>query len=522
MADDVLKTLLAEAYGEGPEAMRRVAEVILNRAAARGMTPEQVVREAHQFTGLTQPGAEARKTWSDPKALTAAQAAWELAQQPGDPTNGSDHYHTKAVSPGWASKMPSTGEYGSHMFYASRPIPPGDLPQVASLVDTVPRPAPLPATAAPNLAAMRANSSPSGGNGELQAALDRMAAVERNRVTPLPRPAQSLPSLTAPGGVNASVGGLKQDGTLAAALARRSMFGDDPGTPTSGPVVASIPTKKSSSSSSPMSYAAQDAVKPKATLPATVKSASSASDKVRGNEMQTRENAVTVASFPTTVGQPPATRKVQSVPVPVSKPVLAAIPQSYAGQDRALPSSPVQSAAAPKPKISASDMARGNSLPTGSVQDRLASSPVGLPSTYGSMSPTQVSQIGVGLSPFVSQANGLRVADSMLPKIPNIPGLAPIPFPPYRQVASQIDVVPLPKPRPLLPVPLLGMAQLPKLPPAMIPAAGAVAAPMSPKPVAKPQPSGKPTSYTPAGYTNNGKGKLTSKETGGVYYTRHL
>jgi spore germination cell wall hydrolase CwlJ-like protein len=116
MANDVLKTLIAEAYGEGPEGMRRVAETILNRAAIRGLTPEQVVRQPYQYTGLHQPGADVKKLWNDEKALEQAQAAWDLAIKPGDPTGGADHYYaTGTISePYWAKSMRETGDYGGH------------------------------------------------------------------------------------------------------------------------------------------------------------------------------------------------------------------------------------------------------------------------------------------------------------------------------------------------------------------------------------------------------------------------
>lgn len=156
MADDVIKTLIAEAYGEGPEGMRRVAETILNRAAIRGLTPEQVVRQPHQYTGLLHPGDSVRKLWDDPQAIAKARAALDLALQPGDPTGGADHYHTDKVNPSWNRSMPKTGQHGSHIYYASRHVPPGELPQVATQMDTrrvVPPSAPTPLP--PMLAAQR-------------------------------------------------------------------------------------------------------------------------------------------------------------------------------------------------------------------------------------------------------------------------------------------------------------------------------------------------------------------------------
>lgn len=163
MANDILKTLIAEAYGEGPEGMRRVAETIINRAAIRGLTPEQVVRQANQYTGLTSPGPDAKKAWNDPQAIAAAQAAWELAQQPGDPTQGADHYYAQGTiaQPWWASSMTPKGEYGGHTFFSSRPIPPGELPEVATALSTAPTPrAPTPVTPSIDMAQMRRTAVP--------------------------------------------------------------------------------------------------------------------------------------------------------------------------------------------------------------------------------------------------------------------------------------------------------------------------------------------------------------------------
>lgn len=166
MADDILKTLIAEAYGEGPEGMRLVAETILNRAAIRGLTPEQVVRQSKQYTGLNSPGPEAKKAWNSPEAIAAAQAAWELAQQPGDPTGGADHYYAPDTisQPYWAKSMTPTVEAGGHKFFASRPIPPGEIPNtVGTALSTLPTPdrPPVPVTPSIDLAQYRKNVAPS-------------------------------------------------------------------------------------------------------------------------------------------------------------------------------------------------------------------------------------------------------------------------------------------------------------------------------------------------------------------------
>lgn len=162
MADEIAKsiidTLIAEAGGQGEESMRRVAETILNRSAIRGLSPEQVVQQPYQYTGYSNPGPAARQAQQMGSMRSAAEAAWQLAQQPGDPTGGADHYYAPGTisQPSWARNMKPTGEYGGHNYYSSRPIPPGSIPNaVASALSVEPRVSPKPASQSPDLAQMR-------------------------------------------------------------------------------------------------------------------------------------------------------------------------------------------------------------------------------------------------------------------------------------------------------------------------------------------------------------------------------
>lgn len=118
--DDIIDTIIAEAYGEGSEGMRRVAETILNRSDIRGITPGEVVRQPDQYTGYWSPGASAQEAQRQQEARDAAWAAYELAQGPDDPTRGADHYfNPNIVQPSWARNMEPTGQYGGHAFYNS-------------------------------------------------------------------------------------------------------------------------------------------------------------------------------------------------------------------------------------------------------------------------------------------------------------------------------------------------------------------------------------------------------------------
>lgn len=121
--DDIINTLIAEAYGEGPKGMRAVAETIINRAAIRDLSFGDVVRQPAQYTGFFDPGPAVQEAQQSPRARSAAEAAWELALRPGDPTGGADYYHADYVSPYWAASMPQTAEIGAHQFYSSQPVP---------------------------------------------------------------------------------------------------------------------------------------------------------------------------------------------------------------------------------------------------------------------------------------------------------------------------------------------------------------------------------------------------------------
>lgn len=121
--DPVIKTIIAEALGEGSLGQQMVAETIINRAQQRGLSPAEVVQQPSQYTGYWSPGSAAQKAFSDPNAITAAQAAWQLAQGADDPTKGANHYfNPNLAQPSWAKSMTPTTSYGGHAFYTDRPF----------------------------------------------------------------------------------------------------------------------------------------------------------------------------------------------------------------------------------------------------------------------------------------------------------------------------------------------------------------------------------------------------------------
>ncbi len=120
--DDTVNTVIAEAAGEGDDGMAGVAHVIRNRSNIRGKSIGDVVREPDQFTGYSAPGAKTVEAMRDPAMRARAEGILRnvLTSDGPDPTNGADHYHTKAVSPSWAASMPETTTIGEHIYYNSK------------------------------------------------------------------------------------------------------------------------------------------------------------------------------------------------------------------------------------------------------------------------------------------------------------------------------------------------------------------------------------------------------------------
>ncbi len=476
MADDVLKTLIAEAYAEGPEGMRRVAETILNRAALRGLTPEQVVRERKQYTGLRKPGPEARKAWSDPQALAAAQAAWELAQQPGDPTGGADHYYAPGTisKPFWANSMTSKGNYGGHAFFASAPIPPMDVPNaVGTALDVVPPPpAPAPILPSMNIAAMRTPmplppsakltdpgvmqqvfDTPAPQRPELSSALDRFIAKQQE--TPVaPIPASVEDRVTARNKVVAAP--IPPRPPMMPIGAPQSYAGQDRSAPPRVPPMPMTATQ---------SYAAQDRVVPRPSVSRLVP--------------------------PMPQGVPQSYAGQDRAPAPIARPVPPmpmSVASSYAGQERytpppvptparlppvappAAPVAPPIAPATPNMAAMASLYAQGGpTRPMAPMNDRLAPSLPGLPENYGSITPARVAQIGTDIGGALTPPVRPPAPPTQFAQIPPMPMARPV------GVGTQLSVTPPPVP----PAPQLQ------------PAIAAPAAPRPPMPIT-PMPTSRP------------------------------
>lgn len=284
---DVIKTLIAEGIGEGQEGMRRIAETILNRADQRGISPAEVVRQRAQYTGYSAPGPAAVRAQSDPAALTAAQAAWQMAQGPDDPTGGANHYwNPNIVNPSWAGSMQPLGNYGNHAFATDRAVAPRAV-------------APTPASQSPLMASSRAVTSPSGGNTALQNALAQYATREGNRVTPMT--------------MQGTATTIAQIPTVAQAPATRTVQSRS----VPGPSVNDAARRAALSIGANQTYAGAERAPVATTRTATVQDAA-------------RRAALSIGANQSFAGQERA-----PVTTRAAVPMAMGVQQSYAGQDRA-------------------------------------------------------------------------------------------------------------------------------------------------------------------------------------------
>lgn len=124
-------TMWGEARSHGPQGMRAIGHVILNRMDSDrdfGGTVKDVVmkRKAFSCWNPSDPNREAMreikelpknsldyKRWMEAKKL----AVMLLAHQLKDTTNGSLFYHTDGVDPAWAQGIKPVAQIANHYFY---------------------------------------------------------------------------------------------------------------------------------------------------------------------------------------------------------------------------------------------------------------------------------------------------------------------------------------------------------------------------------------------------------------------
>ncbi|WP_297768771.1 cell wall hydrolase [uncultured Roseovarius sp.] len=118
------EALYFEARGESIKGQFAVAEVILNRVDD-AYYPDTVCDVIHQGTGrkfqcqFTYTCDGHKEVIAEPDAFRKVGKVARLMVDgaPRHLTNGATHYHTRAVNPRWASRLPRTATIGVHHFY---------------------------------------------------------------------------------------------------------------------------------------------------------------------------------------------------------------------------------------------------------------------------------------------------------------------------------------------------------------------------------------------------------------------
>lgn len=121
----MIDVLIAEAAGEGDDGLAQVAQVMFNRADARGQSLEEVVTAPSQFEGYKSPGREIAKAMKNEVLRARVRKIAEMVDygQYEVPYPDADHFHTPKVSPKWSrdksGKINREGKLGNHIFYST-------------------------------------------------------------------------------------------------------------------------------------------------------------------------------------------------------------------------------------------------------------------------------------------------------------------------------------------------------------------------------------------------------------------
>ena len=122
--DTLARTLWAEARGEGTRGMHAVANVVMNRVAARRWANDVigVIKQPRQFSPWTRTDPQHSRmlavTVADPQFREAQAIAMKaVLGDLEDITGGADHFHTRTVSPAWSRGRTPVAEIGRHVFF---------------------------------------------------------------------------------------------------------------------------------------------------------------------------------------------------------------------------------------------------------------------------------------------------------------------------------------------------------------------------------------------------------------------
>lgn len=171
------RTVLGEAGGEGVAGMTAVANVINNRSLSNGLypaNPADVALQPYQFStwnSADRGGNQAMVLANYPPDSQMYQLAEAIVRRTfidgtmPDNTGGAYNYHVTGITNAWIQDLQANSPYGAvqignQTFYPQHPIPPMNIPDVASLLDTaggswappLPQPRPEPGTINPAIA----------------------------------------------------------------------------------------------------------------------------------------------------------------------------------------------------------------------------------------------------------------------------------------------------------------------------------------------------------------------------------
>jgi hypothetical protein len=276
--DILIRTALGEARGQGVEGMADVIQTIFNRSSDKRFPsdPAKAALQNKQYSAWNE-GEGGNNPWqfkkSDPIYKQAEQALDAVLGGRPDYTGGALFYHTPGVDPYWADSVNKHGtiERNGHVYYPNRPVPPGELPQVASALDVNPPSPGVPVTASPDLNALR--NAPSQ-QPDMRAALDLlrnapmgtpdMAAIDALYAAPSASPAPVTDNdLLLGSGIADTIAGTqalqKGQGDLAAALEQMLR----PSLPKSAPRIASATEVAAAGAGSPWSAEDGPAMRPR-------------------------------------------------------------------------------------------------------------------------------------------------------------------------------------------------------------------------------------------------------------------
>jgi hypothetical protein len=389
MADqDVIDTIIAEAGGEGEAGLIAAAWSLQQRAAARGLTLDQAIRQSDQFDGYSKPGFGSKQAQQDPNMRARVERIVQGVTTGAipNPVPGADHFISGTATPAWAKNMTLVATIGGHRFYAS-----GNVPKAAYGVAK-------PETALAAIAKVAPASSANLASLRMSYAAGQPAASPQRLVT-------SSPNLMVSSSRRATTDDIIRNSAVPAVDERLQAVLNARYPSQLGSIGLQAATEKKALMTAAKAVDANAGATRPVTTPTT--------SKVTSEGLNVRP-VTTVAIDPAT-GMPASASAAPSARVAGVSDV--GYPYSYKAFDALRPRASIMAATPAKsePKslgagYNAVTMEQRNAMSALPAADRL--SPTTLPDTAlttGTLQPKQMAEIGVGLGNNIDPATGRRV-----------------------------------------------------------------------------------------------------------------